>query len=427
MLTVEEGDKLPAALVKGGSRVWRCPPGERPTLAAAVSTFLGAERRRGDAHVDLLSAEIARDQEKAFEVREAGLRRRQREVSRSRQQVFGRLGASQEILRDQLQSILGRFPDSSPPGRPEIRLKVADRELSIYEVLVPVHEGSFLRGLLGVPAGLAPGERRPAIQCQHGWQGSPEEVFGPRLHGGIASRIASRGYPPDIYAGFAETLIRAGYITWAPQAHFASQRALLAMYRKCVDLGGTDLGLLATYFRRGLDFVAGLPFVDAEKLGFYGLSYGGLMALWYGALEDRLKVVVSSGYFNSISSKLTDPHHPASYMHTNDRQMYVFGQHIWGDAAELGSLIFPRPLMIELGRDDIVTPHPWVVREYRRLRRFYRSGGSGANLRLHWGRGGHQVFADQTVSFLKGHLPPTTVAAATFVERGGSRPRQSQR
>ena len=290
--------------------------------------------------------------------------------------------------RAALWEIVGHYPEPDAPLQPQTRLKHRDQEIAVYEVLLPVYEGTFLRGLLAIPEDLKPGERRAAIHCQHGWQGSPEEA-----------------HSEGIYAAFADRLARRGYVTWAPQAHYAEQGALLRLYRKGVLWGGNDFGLMIRYHQRGLDFLQTLPFVDPERIGFYGLSYGGYTALWYGALEERLKVVVCSGHFNNWARKTTDGEYRSAYMVTNDREMYNFGLLKRFDHGEFAALICPRPFMAELGDQDLVMPHAWASREYARVRRLYAALGISERTRLHWGHGGHQIYATSAFRFLARWLP----------------------
>jgi len=42
-----------------------------------------------------------------------------------------------------------------------------------------------------------------------------------------------------------------------------------------------------------LTFLGTLPEVDAERLGLYGTSYGGATVVWAGAVDTRVKCVVS--------------------------------------------------------------------------------------------------------------------------------------
>ena len=44
-----------------------------------------------------------------------------------------------------------------------------------------------------------------------------------------------------------------------------------------------------------IDYLQTLPEVDPERIGFYGLSQGGTMTLWFTPLEPRIKVAVVFG------------------------------------------------------------------------------------------------------------------------------------
>jgi len=338
-----------------------------------------------------VTGRLTRLQDERFAALEKGYRRLVAAASRR-----GPLGGSdlarfaewQKEQRAALWQIVGRYPEPDAPLRPQARLKHRDAEIAVYEVILPVYAGTFLRGLLAVPMDLKPGERRAAIHCQHGWQGSPEET-----------------HSPGIYAAFSDRLARRGYVTWAPQAHYAEQGALLRLYRKGVLWGGSDFGLMIRYHQRGLDFLQSLPFVAPERIGFYGLSYGGYTALWYGALEERLQVIVCSGHFNCWTLKTTDGEYRSAYMATNDREMYNFGLLNRFDHGEFAALICPRPFMVELGDQDLVMPHAWASREYERVRRLYAALGLAERTRIHWGHGGHQIFATRAFPFLERWLP----------------------
>ena len=45
-----------------------------------------------------------------------------------------------------------------------------------YEVVIPVWQDVFASGILLVPKGLKPGERRPVVVTQHGLDGQPKDV-----------------------------------------------------------------------------------------------------------------------------------------------------------------------------------------------------------------------------------------------------------
>jgi dipeptidyl aminopeptidase/acylaminoacyl peptidase len=124
-------------------------------------------------------------------------------------------------------------------------------------------EGCRLVGDVYDPDDLAPGERRAGIVLCHGYTGVKDL------------------YLPDN----ARVLTEAGYVamTFDYKGWGASEgpRSRLAPYGRVADV------------QAALTFLGTLPEVDPERLGIYGTSYGGATVVWVGAVDPRVKCVVS--------------------------------------------------------------------------------------------------------------------------------------
>jgi dipeptidyl aminopeptidase/acylaminoacyl peptidase len=57
--------------------------------------------------------------------------------------------------------------------------------------------------------------------------------------------------------------------------------------------------------KRFIDFLQPLPFEKGERIGYYGLSYGGYSAIWMAPLESRITASVISGHFNDWTPKIS--------------------------------------------------------------------------------------------------------------------------
>jgi dienelactone hydrolase len=146
--------------------------------------------------------------------------------------------------------------------------------------------GSRVPAYLLIPkAALAADARRfPAALCLH----PTDDTIG---HGVV---VGLGGKPNRAYA--AELADR-GYVTLAPNY------PLLAKYRPDLKALGWESGTLKAAWDniRGLDLLESLPFVDRAGFAAIGHSLGGHNAVFTAALDDRIKVVVSSCGLDSFA------------------------------------------------------------------------------------------------------------------------------
>ena len=297
--------------------------------------------------------------------------------------------ARRELLAQMLG--LSLFPPADAPLHVESRLLYDRPEFRCYEVVIPVYEGVFLYGVLTVPARAGAGGKYPAIVCQHGAGGHPRyDLLG-----------IEPGGTPEIYHRIGAEHAARGYVTWAPQGHFRFVRGLLQnLYRRAFSLGGTDFGLFVRMHQRAVEWLRTLPFVDGDRIGFHGLSYGGYTALWVAPLVPEYRAVVCAGHFNDWAAKTTDPEAPTCYLWHNDDQMYHFDMLNRFNHSDLVAMICPRPFMAEMGQQDAVTPPAWAHREYAKVAALYAKLGLPERTEIHWGPGGHQIFAERSYPFL---------------------------
>ena len=124
-------------------------------------------------------------------------------------------------------------------------------------------EGVMLQGDIYVPDDLPPGERRGAVLLCHGYTGV-KDLFLPDN----ARALNQAGYVAMTfdYKGWGES---------------EGPRSRLAPYSRVADMQAamTCLGLQ--------------PEVDAEKIGLLGTSYGGSTVTWVGAVDPRVRCIVS--------------------------------------------------------------------------------------------------------------------------------------
>ena len=155
-----------------------------------------------------------------------------------------------------------------------------------------------------------------------------------------------------------------------------------------------------------LNWLETLPFVDAERIGFYGLSYGGKSAMRVPPVEPRYKVVICSGDFNEWLWKITSVEEPFSYMFTREYEMLEWNLGATFNYFEMAALIAPRPFMVERGHHDGVGIDEWVSYEYAKVRRHYAEQGLADKTEIEYFLGPHRIWGQGTFAFLQKHLGP---------------------
>jgi dienelactone hydrolase len=96
---------------------------------------------------------------------------------------------------------------------------------------------------------------------------------------------------------------------------------------------------------RALDYSATLPNVDMTRVVVSGLSMGGEIAAWVGALDTRVSMVVPAGFTPDLAVLPAHGNHPCwQWQHASVRD-YL-------DVADLFALVAPRPLVVEAGAAD---------------------------------------------------------------------------
>lgn len=285
--------------------------------------------------------------------------------------------------------LVGQFPASSLPLNARSRDLCERPKWTGYEVVLDVAADVFAWGYLLVPKDIKPGERRPVVVCQHGLNGLPDDT--------LNEDQQSPAY--KYYRAYAARLAAEGFVVFAPHNPYWGD--FRPLQRKANPLQLTLFSIITAQHSRILDWLAGLPFVDAGRIGFYGLSYGGTTAMRVPPVLDRYAVCICSGNFNDWTQKNVSVDSGTSYMLRGEYEMPEFGLGITFSHAEMAALIVPRPFMVERGHDDSVGVDEWVAAEYAKVRRLYDRLGIPERTAIEYFNGGHEIHGVGTVEFLR--------------------------
>ena len=286
--------------------------------------------------------------------------------------------------------VIGRCPPPDVPANPRTRLIYGEPLWKGYEVVLDVWKDVFAYGILLLPNDLQPGEQRPVVVCQHGLEGRPQDTADPRIE--------------SVYHSYAAQLADRGFITYAPQNPYIGLDAFRVLQRKANPIKWSLFSLIVRQHERTLDWLAEQSFVDPERIGFYGLSYGGKTAMRVPALLDRYACSICSADFNEWIVKNATYYSRYSYMFTGEYEMPEFDLGNTFNYGEMAGLIAPRPFMVERGHDDGVAPDEWVAHEFAVVRRLFVQLGIADRTEIEFFDGGHQINSADTFRFLHRHL-----------------------
>ncbi len=297
------------------------------------------------------------------------------------------------------EELFGKLPKPTLAPNPRSRLVLENEYMRAYEVVLDVYEGVIAAGVLLLPKDLKAGEKRPVVVCQHGLEGVPMDTI---------SGQESPGY--RAYKSFAAQLCRRGFVVYAPQNPYRGGDRFRTLQRKSNPIGLSLFSYIIPQHLVTLRWLSELENVDPERIGFYGLSYGGKTAvrvppmLPKTAEEPGYCLSICSADYNEWVAKNASVDAKFSYLWTGEYEIFEWNMGHVANYAELSILMTPRPFMVERGHDDGVGVDEWVAWEYAKVRRHYNKLGLGDLTEIEFFNGPHTINGQGTYRFLHQHL-----------------------
>jgi dienelactone hydrolase len=228
--------------------------------------------------------------------------------------------------------IIGTFDRKLLPPNARTRLIYDEPQYRGYEVVLDVFPELIFYEILLLPKDIAPGERRPVVVCQHGLEGRAQFT----VTGDHTS-----------YRDFASRLAKRGFIVFAPQHLYRGGDNFRALQRKANPIKQSLFSIMVAQHRQLLRWLGGLPFVDADRIGFYGISYGGKSAMRIPALVDGYCLSICSSDFSDWIWRTATNRYPNGYLAHGEYEIFEFDLGNTFNYAEMAALICPRPFMVE--------------------------------------------------------------------------------
>lgn len=390
-LRVEQAAEEQSALAKAALRISKLL-GDRRTVAPARITVRVSEKAIAESRNEHFEA--WHEYLKKLDAASGQVRREHWKLLETPQ---GERVAKAEELRKALAKLMGTVPVPNTPLNPRTHLiRVTDKFVA-FDVLLDALPGVHAYGQLLVPRGLK--GRLPVVICQHGLGGRPADMTG----------IGSN--PDPIYHALGAHLADLGYVVFSPYLTVPIRQEILVnpLVREAAALGMMRTSLELAKLHRIIDFLDTQPYVDPNRIAYYGLSYGGYSAIWMPPLEPRIKASVISGHFNDWRLKITDEGFPGSYLRYQDADFYNWNVLNRFTHLELTAAMYPRPVCVEFGQQDPTTTPEWHARAWAQVEAWKKAWGlDGLNdrvTRVHF-EGPHEVHGVGTFAFLNRFLRP---------------------
>lgn len=284
-----------------------------------------------------------------------------------------------KLYRNKFIDMLG-FPlnESRRIKSVEEKFVATDKNVDIFRLYFTFDNGLYLYGLY--------------FQQKY----NPQDVpFVIGIHGGwgTAELVSDIHFESSNYNHLVRRITDKGASVFVPQMLlwnvdcYGNKYDRVEIDSKLKELGGSVTALELYLIRGVLDWFVYNGYVNKDKIGVAGMSYGGMYALHLAACDERIKACYSSSWMCDV------------FEWVKPDWSYNNAQHLF-TAVETACLIAPRPLVIAMGNKD----EYWkkgCVRTCASVASFYERMGFEENFRYVEFDGVHEIDkSDEEIDFL---------------------------
>lgn len=222
------------------------------------------------------------------------------------------------------------------------------------------------------------------------------------LHGNNSNPKKVMGFGVEDYSRkFGRKLVKQGYTVFAPYTYNLSEQNKHLSSLGMIYSGETYLTLDIQKLKALVDYIKGHDSLSDLPIICYGVGEGGKLAALFGALDDRVNMVISSGSMTNWQSNLENKFSSLENNPINTEDV-IYNIPLLHEFtfSDLGRLISPRPFIIEAGSYDESTKADGV-REWRRIKQWYDRIGYPNRAKLVWFQGYKEAVPELTEPIIR--------------------------
>lgn len=306
----------------------------------------------------------------------------------------------------QVINTLGDLPERVPLN-PKLIVEWEHEGLKKQKWLIDVSKHISATFFINYPAVLVEHEQYPALLCCHGHgQFGNSPVMGNGTNNQLLSDINSMNY------NYGHQMAQAGFITFAidwigfgersdttkPNTHREIRQDWCNIYYlHATMLGMTSLGINVTHGKAAIDFAETIPAIDNNRIGVMGLSGGGTMSLWMSLCDERIKATEIICYSDLWAA--------FGIRDINYCGMQVApGLFKLVDLPDLQGLLAPRPLLVDIGANDMCFKIDTSMECFQQLEKIYASADASERLELDLHSNEHAWGGNKSTNFFTKYL-----------------------
>ncbi len=308
-------------------------------------------------------------------------------------------------LRPRLLQSLGQIPPSVPLN-PGLICQWEEDGLIKQKIFIDVEPGLSVTAYVFRPSGTT--GKLPAILACHGHGPyGKEAVMGVRSSDALVANISRFNYDYGLqmakagfvtmaidWRGFGERDDRERPFLWKG----AEGRDLCNLhYLRASMLGYTVLGMDIHDGKCAINYLCEQDYVDPNRIGVMGLSFGGTMTTWMAICDERVKAADVICYSDRFAK-------------FGFRDLNICGSQITPgiyelcDVPDLQGLIAPKPLLIEIGVHDDCFLVENANSCWEELQKIYAAAGISERLELDRFGDGHRWGGNKSIPFFRKYL-----------------------